>query len=199
MRTPNTSFRSYFIGFNFRGDGSLATASLVNLNTRNRVCTMAKRTFLNCIFRAILIVALPCQITHNLCVQIRLLLGGWWLWLSWYSGCFQYQRYAARIQSTANFTYCQLYWNDESKEKICSRPNYSLFKISSFCRIYWIRVTGLLRSGKQVSFLVSFSFIFVFTNKHYNSHNKLIWIFLCPSSIQPRIQTHYLRNTSLIP
>ena len=33
---------------------------------------------------------------------------GQWMWLSWKSGCFQHQRYAVQIQSSAIFIYHQL-------------------------------------------------------------------------------------------
>jgi len=48
--------------------------------------------------------------------------GGQWLWLSWQSGCFQYQTSAVRIQTPANFyrtfiIYCQLYCIEKTKIK----------------------------------------------------------------------------------
>ena len=42
---------------------------------------------------------------------------GQWLWLNWYSGCFQHQSSAAWMQSSANFIYNKLYWRDKNKEK----------------------------------------------------------------------------------
>ena len=36
---------------------------------------------------------------------------------------------------------------------------------------------------KNGPFMASFSFIFVFSNKHYNSYNKYMWKMLCTSSI----------------
>ena len=40
-----------------------------------------------------------------------------WLWRSWQSGRFQYQRSAVRIQSFTNFISHQLQYRDENKEK----------------------------------------------------------------------------------
>ena len=40
-----------------------------------------------------------------------------WLWLSWKSGRFRHQRYAARIQLLENLMFYQMYQNDENKEK----------------------------------------------------------------------------------
>ena len=46
---------------------------------------------------------------------------GQWLWLSWLSSRFQYQRSEVRVLSSAKFTlnivYCQLYWKDKNKDK----------------------------------------------------------------------------------
>ena len=46
---------------------------------------------------------------------------GQWLWLSWQSGRFRYQRSAVPIQTPANFyrtfIYCQLYCNEKTKIK----------------------------------------------------------------------------------
>ena len=47
---------------------------------------------------------------------------GQWLWLSWQSGRFRYQRSAVRIQTPANFyrtciIYCQLYCIEKKKIK----------------------------------------------------------------------------------
>ena len=46
--------------------------------------------------------------------------GGQWLWFSWLSDCFWFQRSPARIQSSTKIIldiYCELYWKDENKEK----------------------------------------------------------------------------------
>ena len=46
---------------------------------------------------------------------------GQWLWLSWQSGRFRYQRSAVRIQTSAHFyrtfIYCQLYCFEKTKIK----------------------------------------------------------------------------------
>ena len=55
------------------------------------------------------------------------------MWLSWQSGCFQYQWSAVRIQTTANFyrpfiIYCQLYCIEKTKIKEKEAGNGPFFK-----------------------------------------------------------------------
>ena len=58
---------------------------------------------------------------------------GQWLWLSWQSGCFRFQRSAVRIQTPANFyrtfiIYCQLYCIEKTKIKEKEAGNGPFFK-----------------------------------------------------------------------
>ena len=50
--------------------------------------------------------------------------------------------------------------------------------------IVYIFSNGRFFFYKNGPFPASFSLIFVFSNKHYNSHNKYMWKMLSPSSIQ---------------
>ena len=56
--------------------------------------------------------SLPEQI--GIFIELKRVIVGKWVWLSWQSGCFQYQRSAGQIQSSANiylyqtFVYCEL-------------------------------------------------------------------------------------------
>ena len=45
----------------------------------------------------------------------------------------------------------------------------------------------------------SFSFIFVFSNKHYNVYNKYMWTNVHPVYSSARIRTHDLQDMSLLP
>ena len=73
---------------------------------------------------------------------------GQWLWLSWQSGRFRYQRSAVRIQTSANFyrtlIYCQLYCIEKTKIKEKEAGNCpSFFKRNS--RILPFSRWGILR------------------------------------------------------
>ena len=47
-----------------------------------------------------------------------MIVAGQWLWLSWQSGCLQYQRSVVQIQSSAKFyTYTANCWKDENTKK----------------------------------------------------------------------------------
>ena len=66
---------------------------------------------------------------------------GQWLWLSWYSSCFLYQRYAVQIQSSAKiylystFVYCQLCIEKTKIKK--KRPGWPYFFNSDNVCVLW--------------------------------------------------------------
>ena len=80
---------------------------------------------------------------------------GQWLWLSWQSSHFQYQRSEVRIQTPANFYrafifYCQLYllyWKDENK----MRPGMAHFsRFHYHCTYGWTPVAYECRRFGQI-------------------------------------------------
>ena len=76
---------------------------------------------------------------------------GQWLWLSWYNGCFRYQRSAVRIQSLANFYIKHLLivnCNEKTKMKK-TRPGMAHLKNEWPPKSLWkkIRLFLLMRSS----------------------------------------------------